>query len=54
MRQCVMHLLEACLRDPFTRIENPDADHLLLLIEVEHDSWLYFLGLNDPGQAAPL
>ena len=41
-----MHLLEAGLRDPFTRIKNLDPDHLVLLVEIEHGPRLHFLRLN--------
>ena len=44
-----MHLLEAGGRQAPSSIENLDADNLVLVVEIENDAGLHFLGLDDLG-----
>ena len=47
LRNLELHLLETGRRNPLTDIPDLDANDLILVIEIEHDARLDFLGLND-------
>jgi hypothetical protein len=47
LRNFKLHLLETGRRNPLTNIPDLDANDLILVVKIEHDARLHFLGLYD-------